>query len=149
MQKSRRIFLDTRVIFAAVLSEAGGARLLFKLGEAGILFLLAGPNVLRECETVVRRKSPASLPLLAHLLELGKIEITAPAPLELVEQAKTIVAYPPDAYVLAEAMGVSPDWFVTHDKTHFLKLDAGVQLQFRIGTPGDFLEVLQDEFRRT
>jgi hypothetical protein len=65
-----RIFLDTSVIFAAVLSEIGRARKLFKLGEAGVLQHIVGSNVLRECEVVVRHKAPTTLPTLAYLLDV-------------------------------------------------------------------------------
>lgn len=147
MKRSHKIFLDTSVIFAAVLSEMGGARKLFRLGEAGVLQLIVGPNVLRECEQVVRRKAPASLPTLAYLLELGMVEITTRSPDEFIEQAKAIVAYEPDAYILAEAIAAEPDWFITHDKAHFLKAYPGSNLTFRTGTPGDLIQALEDEFK--
>jgi predicted nucleic acid-binding protein len=149
MKRSRRIFLDTSVIFSAVLSDTGGARKLFRLGEAGVIQLIVGPNVLRECEEVLRRKVPASLPTLAYLLELGLVEI-APRPLDdSIKQAQTMVAYRPDAYVLAEAMGAEPDWFVSHDKEHFLKIRQDARLTFQVGTPGDLIQHLEDEFTQT
>lgn len=149
LNRSLRIFLDTSVIFAAVLSESGGARVLFRLGEAGVLQLIVGSNVLRECEEVVRRKAPASLPTLAYLLELGVVEITTRSPEEFIEQAKAIVVYEPDATVLAEAMAAEPDWFVTHDKAHFLNANPGSSLSIRIGTPGDLIRALEDEFTQS
>jgi len=54
-QSIRKVFLDTSVVFAAVLSPSGGARKLFQLGEARMLGLFVGHAVLRECEEVVRR----------------------------------------------------------------------------------------------
>ena len=144
-----RIFLDTSVIFAAVLSETGGARKLFRLGEVGVLQLIVGSNVLRECEGVVRRKVPASLPKLAYLLELGMVEIATQSPDDFLEQATAIVVYKPDAYVLAEAIGANPDWFITHDKTHFLSVNPDSNLAFRIGTPGDLIQSLNDEFAQS
>ena len=42
-----RVFLDTSVLFAAVHSETGGARLILKLGEAGVVSLWVGPWVLK------------------------------------------------------------------------------------------------------
>ena len=149
MKRSRRIFLDTSVIFAAVLSETGGARVLFRLGEAGVLQLIVGPNVLRECEQVLRRKVPASLPTLAYLLELGMVEIVARSPDEFIEHANAVVSYEPDAYVLAEAIGAEPDWFITHDKAHFLNANPGSSLTIRIGTPGDLIQALEDEFTQS
>ena len=149
MKRIQRIFLDTSVIFAAVLSETGESRKIFRLGEAGVLQLIVGSNVLRECEDVIRRKVPASLPKLAFLLELGMVEITTQSPDAFIEQATAIVAYKPDAYVLDEAMGAKPDWFITHDKTHFLSVNTGSNLAFRIGTPGDLIQSLEDEFTRS
>ena len=149
MKRIHRIFLDTSVIFAAVLSETGGARKLFRLGEAKVLQLIVGSNVLRECEQVVRRKAPASLPTLAYLLELGMVEITTRSTDDFVEQANAIVAYEPDAYVLAEAIGAEPDWFITHDKAHFLNVNPDSSSAIRIGTPGDLIEALEDEFTQS
>ena len=123
--------------------------MLFRLGEAGVLQLIVGVNVLRECEGVVRRKAPASLPTLAYLLELGMVEIVTRSPDEFIEQAKAIVAYEPDAIVLAEAMAAEPDWFITHDKVHFLDADPGSSFTIRIGTPGDLIQALEDEFTRS
>ena len=146
MRKRVKAFLDTSVIFAAVLSETGGARKLFRLGEAGVLKLIVGSNVLRECEEVVRRKVPVSLPTLAYHLELGRVEIMARSSEGFIMQAKAIVAYEPDAYVLAEAMAAKPDWFITHDKAHFLSANLEASLEFRIGTPGDIIQALEEDF---
>ena len=142
-----RVFLDTSVIFAAVLSPAGGARKLFQLAEAGLLKLIVSPDILRECEEVVRRKSPSSLPLLAQLLAIGEVE-TCPAPTgQQLVKAKRYVRYLPDAHVLAGAIHANPHWFVTHDREHFLNLRADSALSFRIGTPGDLIQTLKDDFR--
>ena len=94
---------------------------LFLLGEIGCLALIVGPTVLQECEGVVRRKVPTSLPLLAQLLEAASTE-TAKAPSRRqIAIAKTYVRYGPDARVLGEAIHAKTDWFLTHDKEHFLR----------------------------
>ena len=144
---SRKVFLDTSVIFAAVLSETGGARQLFRLGEARVIQLIVGRNVLRECEAIVRRKAPASLPMLATLLEMGLVEVSNQPVNEFLKQASFLVAYPPDALILAEALSSGAGWFVTHDKTHFLKYNAVKDLALHICTPGDFLQALAEHFR--
>lgn len=146
MSRSHRVFLDTSVIIAAVLSEQGGARKILQLGEAGAIQLIIGPNVLRECEEVVLRKVPSSLPTLAYLLELARIEVASNPEDDQIEIAKTIVEYEPDAYVLAEAIAAEPDWFITHDKKHFLKIKKGFVMTFQLGTPGDLIQTLEDEF---
>jgi len=111
-----------------------------------VIQLIVGRNVLRECEDVIRRKVPESLPRLACLLDMGGIEINSSSVDDFVEQAKTIVAYEPDAFVLAEAMAADPDWFITHDKAHFLDAKNTSNLAFRVGTPRDLLHALEDEF---
>jgi predicted nucleic acid-binding protein len=143
--KNRKVFLDTSVIFAAVLSPAGGSRKLFQLGEAGVLKLVIGPNVLRECDEVVRRKVPSSLPALAQLLALGRVETSITPTKRHILLARSLVEYKPDALVPAEAIGARPDWFVTHDKEHFLKERKVSDLTFSIGTPGDLIQALKDD----
>ena len=147
MPKKIRVFLDTSVIIAAVLSPTGGARQVFYLGEAGILDLVVGPNVLREADEVVRRKVPVSLPLLAQLLAAGRVE-TAPKPTQKqIETAQARFQYPPDAHVLAEAMATQPAWFITHDQEHFLDQRSDIKLSFEIGTPGDLIQTIKDGYR--
>lgn len=144
--RNLRIFLDTSVVFSAVLSSSGGARKLFHLAEAGLLRLIVGPTVLREADEVVRRKVPASLPLLAQLLDAGRVETTPAAAPEQLEMAQSLVQYVPDAHVLAEAICGEVDWFVTHDKEHFLNSRQEIKLSFEIGTPGDLLQKFKDDF---
>lgn len=145
-RKSLRLFLDTSVIFAAILSPTGGAKKLFLLAEAGIVTLVVGPTVLMESEEVVRRKAPGLLSALAQLLALSNVETSdRPSPAQI-KSAKAYVQYAPDAKVLAEAICARPDWFVTHDKAHFLKGRTKIQLPFEIGTPGDVIQRFKDDF---
>jgi predicted nucleic acid-binding protein len=147
--KSLRVFLDTSVLFAAVLSTTGGARKLFHLGEAGMLRLMVGPTVLNEADEVVRRKAIASRPILAQLLDAGQVEIS-PAPAEIqIASARQYVKYAPDARVLAEAICAEPDWFVTHDKEHLLKQKPVASLPFAVGTPGDLIQSIREKFYLT
>lgn len=144
-QKRYRVFFDTSVIITAIFSSTGGARKLFYLAEADIIDLLAGENVLRETDEVLRRKVPGSLPLLAQLLTISRIA-NSPAPTqEQLTSARKCVTYMPDAYILAEAIQARPDWFVTHDKEHFLNQQKEIDLPFEIGTPGDFIQRLKKD----
>lgn len=86
-----KVFLDTSVIFAAVLSPNGGARMVFRLGEIGYLQLMAGKQVLKECEEVVRRKAPETLPELAVLLDVVNLVVTPEASVEHLERARALV----------------------------------------------------------
>ena len=145
-QINLRIFLDTSVLFAAVLSPTGGARKLFLLAEGRILRLVVGPTVLKECDEVIRRKAPGSLPTLAQLLAAAQMETSAAPTKSQIKAAQAYVRYPPDARVLAEAIHAKPDWFVTHDKEHFLRSHGKFNLPFEVGTPGDLIQTFKDDF---
>jgi len=134
-----RLFLDTSALFSAIHSDSGAARLILKLGEAGVLSLWIGPWVLREAESVFNRKSPHSLPYFALLLERAGVQIGEEADDDAMKMALTVVEYAPDAQVLAEAIMLNVDYFVSFDRTHLVgNLRAGT-LSFPIGTAGDFL----------
>lgn len=144
-KRIRRVFIDTSVLIAAVLSPDGGSRKLFRLAEVGILQLVVGPNVLREADEVIRLKRLSSTPQLAQLLSISGVETSAAPSTRQVGTAKAYVHYSPDAYILAEAIQAKPDWFVTHDKEHFLKKRGKIDLPFEIGTPGDLIQRLRDD----
>jgi len=137
--------MDTSVVFAAVMSPAGGSRKLFRLAEAGLLELVVGPTVLTECEDVIHRKAPRSLPILAQLLTISRVETSLAPTKNQVSTARSYVQYSPDARVLAEAIQAKVDWFVTHDKDHFLKARLKIKLRFEIGTPGDLIQRYIDD----
>ena len=144
--KNPRVFLDTSVVIAAVLSPTGGARKLFLLGEAGVLTLVIGPTVVKECDEVVRRKVPHSLPMLAQLLMATSMGTSVAPTKKQIAKVQALVRYTPDAHVLAEAINSKPDWFVTHDKEHFLKSRGKFSFPFEIGTPGDLLQRFKEDF---
>ena len=144
--KNPRVFVDASVLFAAVLSPTGGARRLFLLAEAGVLKLVVGPTVLKECDEVIRRKAPGSASRLAQLLAEAQTETSTLPSKRQIKTAQSYVRYAPDAHVLAEAIHAKPNWFVTHDKEHFLKSRSKIKLAFEIGTPGDLIQRFKEDF---
>ena len=143
-QKIPEIFLDTSVIIAAVMSQTGGARLLFHLAQAGTVRLLVGGGVLGEVEEVMRRKAPEMIGSLAQLLDDAGIGISKPSTAMQQKKARSLLSYLPDANVLAQAISANPDWFVSHDKEHFVGNPALDDLPFKIGTPGDVIGWLRE-----
>ena len=139
MEDKALAFLDTSVLFAAVLSETGGARLLLKLGEASAVELWIGPWVLREAERVIDRKSPGSKAYLALLLDRSRVRVGPEATENTLQAATAAVTYLPDAQVVAEALTVGVHYFVSLDRAHLVGNPRAGQLPFPIGIPGDFL----------
>jgi predicted nucleic acid-binding protein len=134
-----RVFLDTSVLFAAVWSEGGGSRLILKLGEAGAVSLWVGPTVLREAEAVLRRKSEESRPPMALLLDRAQVQVGPEAGKEALAQALSAVDYLPDAQVLAEALEIEAEYFVSLDQKHLVGNPRTESLPVTVGTPGNFL----------
>ena len=134
-----RVFLDTSMLFAAVLSETGGSRLILELGEAGAIQLVVGPRVLQEADGVLARKAPQHKGLFALLLDRANV-IVGPAPdTASLEQAGDVIAYAPDAHVLAEAIAARSDYLVSLNHKHLVGNPRAAVLSFPIGSPGDFL----------
>ena len=144
-RKIPEIFLDSSVIIAAVMSPTGGARVLFHLSQARSIRLMVGRGVLQETEEVLQRKAPHLLGLLAQLLDEANIEIGNAPNSKQLKQAKSLIEYEPDADVLAQAISAKPDWFVSHDKEHFIGNTGLNDLPFKIGTPGDVIAWLRTQ----
>jgi predicted nucleic acid-binding protein len=143
--RSPDVFLDTSVLIAALMSPTGGARLLFHLAHAGAIRVIVGKGVLQEAEEVMRRKAPGSVGLLAQLLDELNVEIS-PAPTEKhLKEAQSLLKYPPDVSILAQAIASDCDWLVSHDKEHFLGNPALKDLPFQLGTPGDVIAFLREQ----
>ena len=138
-------FLDTSVLFAAILSPAGGARAILILAEQDAIRLWVGPVVLQEADGVFRRKAPDLLPLLAALLDRAQVMVAPAAGPDDQAKAAAIVEYAPDAHVLAEALASGADFFITHDEAHFLRNPLIQTLPCRVGSPGDFLAWIRTE----
>lgn len=142
-----KVFLDTSALFAGIWSAEGGARMILRLGEAETIRLLVSPQVLAEAETVVRRKIPEHIGLLALLLDSSKAEVLPTASPEIVGVALTLTNHQGDAVVLADSGAAEVDFFVTLDKMHFLSNEAlRDALPFPIGTPDDCLAWLREQF---
>lgn len=144
-RKSPRVFLDTSVIIAAIMSPNGGARLLFHLAQADAIRLVVGTVVLREAEEVLRRKAPQHIVTLAQFLDTGNVEIGSAPTVKQQKEASSLLEYEPDADILAQAIASNPDWLVSHDKEHFLGNHLLSKLPFIIGTPGDIIAWLREQ----
>jgi predicted nucleic acid-binding protein len=135
-----KVFLDTSALFAAVLSDTGGARLILKLGEAGAISLWIGPWVLNEAEAVLDRKSPQSKAFFALLLDQSRVQVGEEPGESFHRQAASVIEYVPDAQVVAEALALGVDYLVSFDRKHLVGNPRAGELPFPIGTAGDFLE---------
>ena len=148
MRFKPRLFLDTSALFAGIWSAQGGARMLLKLGEAGVVELLVSSQVLEEIEDVICRKAAQLLPTLALLLDISQAKVEPSAPNELAERCRRLVSHPGDAQILSDAWHNQADFLVTLDRAHFLDVPAlAGQVPFLIGTPGDCLRWIRENLQ--
>ena len=144
------IFLDTSALFSGIWSATGGARMLLKLGEAHAVKLSVSSHVLAEIESVLRRKSPQSLGMLALFLDRSRIAVVSSSSENHIVICQSVVNYTPDAVVLAAAWTAGIDYFVTLDRKHFLN---NQQLRdaapFTVGTPGSYLAWYRGQIQNT
>lgn len=148
MHHKPSLFLDTSALFAGIWSAEGGARMLLRLGEAGVVQLLVSSQVLGEIEQVLRRKAEGRLPVLAILLDRSQAQVVPDAPVELLQQCQAWIPQAGDARILADAWHNQAEFLVTLDRAHFLRVEARVEkLPVAVGTPGDCLAWLRGRFR--
>jgi predicted nucleic acid-binding protein len=145
MTQKPELFLDTSTFSAGLWSENGGARQLLKLGELGLVGILASPQVLKEIEAVLRAKAPQTLGSLALLLDRAQIRVVPSAPQKILHRTGSLAHPPGDARVIADAWSAEVDFFVTLEKQHFLENGILRQsLPFPLGTPEEALAWTRD-----
>ena len=140
MGAESKVFLDTSILFAAAHSETGGARLILKLGETGAVSLWVGPWVLKEAEGVLDQKSPRSKGYFALLLDRSGVQVGEEPDETMLHRARSVIDYVPDAQVVAEALALGVNYFVSFGREHLVGNPQVGELPFPIGAAGDFLE---------
>lgn len=142
-----RIFLDTSVLFSAIYSAEGGARELTRLSELGVIRLLISTDVLKEIERVIGKKLRKQVVQIAEFIEAANIEIVGHPSETEIKSAERLVDYKADARILAGAFAAHANYFVTLDREDFISnKKLANALPFELGTPGDCLKWLREEF---
>lgn len=123
-----KLFLDSALIIAALCSgnpAASPGYGLFKLGEAGLVYLYTSEDVLRETQGVLAELLGEAADkvklLLAENLAMANIIVTPPPSDSAISDCYNITQYHPDARILAAAMEQDCEVFVTYDREHLLK----------------------------
>ena len=143
MSKPRpRVFLDSNVVFSGVYSPEGAPGIILEHFVKGSISVVVSQQVLEEVVRTIRAKLPSALPALRRLLVSIPPEVVAdPQPQETERWMKKLPLG--DAAILAAAIGVRPDFFITGDK-HFTE-DPSIaeEAGLHIVTPAHFLGLLE------
>lgn len=138
-----KLFLDANVIFSATASTSGASRVLFELAEHNLLVLLSSTYALREVKLNVQIKlGEDHLPTLFSLISVLHAVDDQPAPEKISNQFKSLIVAK-DLPILCSAYQQSVDWLITLDRKDFMtKQLKNAKFNFKIGTPGDYLQQL-------
>jgi putative PIN family toxin of toxin-antitoxin system len=137
-----RVFLDTNVIFSGLYSSQGAPGVILKYFIEGRIRVVVSQQVLEEVIRTIKEKLPEALPALNKFLVNSSPEVGAdPLPEAIQHWTKEI--HPGDAAILAAAVAVNPDYFITGDN-HFLENHNIIEKSgLNIVTPAQFLKLLE------
>lgn len=137
-----RVFVDTNVLIAGVLSRTGASAAILDLGEAEELVLVVSQQVLVEADRTFVAKFP-------HLIARYRAFIKNLAPLLAADPTRAAIAraariiHADDAPILAAAHQESLDYLVTLNTRHFATPQARAFLSVPIATPAEFLHAFR------
>jgi predicted nucleic acid-binding protein len=141
-----RIFLDSSVLVAGVLSITGAARVLMVMSEMGEIELLVSEYVIVETERTLARKVPHALPEFRQAIKDANIKIVHDPSSKEVQDNLYLMTDAEDIPILLSAMKAKVDYLATHNRKHFLD-DPKVaeRSNLRIGSPGDVLMWVREQ----
>ena len=140
---SRRLFLDSSALYAAIYSSTGAARELIRWSIQGRVQLIASQDVLEETQRNIARKAPEIADVFHFFLAMLPLEIVPDPTKAEVRQAEQFVAQK-DAPIVAAARKANVDYLVTFDKKHLLqKKDLSEYVGGEILTPGELVVLLR------
>jgi predicted nucleic acid-binding protein len=138
MQRGLRVFLDTSALLAGLNSPTGAAGTILTACFIGEITPIISPQVIEESERNISLKFPKlQLPFQSFLLIPP--EVTSTPTLAQIRKAYKIIPTS-DAPILAAALKVQPNAFVTWDIRDFLKKQVQKRTPFPILLPGEFLK---------
>jgi putative PIN family toxin of toxin-antitoxin system len=137
-----RVFLDTNVIFSGLYSSQRAPGAILEYFIEGRISVVVSQQVLEELIHTIKEKIPKALPALKRFLINAPPEVGAdPSPEAIQRWAKKI--HPADAAILAAAIEVKPDYFITGDH-HFLENPDIIEKSgLNIVSPAQFLKLAE------
>lgn len=140
-----RLFLDSNVLTAGIVSTWGLDKAVLSLCAARICRLVLAEAVREEVEEnlLIRLSGVESgeahrvLDDYARLIALMKPEVVPYPRQEEVKAARGLIRHAADVPVLLSAIASRPDWFLTHNTKHFTPVVAR-RTGLRFATPVEF-----------
>lgn len=136
-----KIFIDSSVIIAGLLSASGGSAKILELRESKLVEGNISAQVVEEISSVIKRKIPEMNENFRALLKHSNLKILKMVPTGIQNEAKNWIKDPNDRHILAAAKYLKVDYLLTLDLHHFIK-DQNVAKKsgLKIITPKEFLQ---------
>ena len=145
--KAWRVFLDSSVLIAGVVSQTGASSAILDLGEAGEIVIILSRGVLVETDRVFEKKFPDLTGQFREFIKSLSPEVAEdPAPQEIREAENFIDKG--DAPILAAAKKENIHYLVSLDIKHFHAKKARGYLKTPIVTPAQFLMEFRHVFEK-
>jgi predicted nucleic acid-binding protein len=137
-----RVFFDTSVYIAALISPDGAAGELIRLAEAGVIRMIVSQEVIIESDRVLAKKFPE---LVQESRKLWKYLSPEIAPEPISNQIKPFLQKLPkaDASILCSAQLVNVSAFVTWNTRDFMAKNVSSLVDFPIVVPADGLTLFR------
>lgn len=144
-----RLFLDSNVLTAGIVSEWGLDKAVLSLCAAKVCRLVLAEVVRDEVEENLllhaeRRPTLDFDKLIEHyrrLIVLTDAEMVPYPNRPLVHASRHLIRHEADVPVLLSAIASKPDWLLTHNTKHFTRA-VSLRTGLRIGTPPQFFRTL-------
>jgi len=149
-----RLFLDSNVLTAGIISSWGLDKAILSLCAARVCRLVLAEAVRDEVENNLMFHAE-HLPLVQaerliedyrRLVKLTNPELVPYPEIGMVNSSRHLIRHAADVPVLLSAMASKPDWLLTHNIKHFTPAVAQ-RTSLRIATPADFFRTLTSLFR--
>ena len=149
MTRLLRLFLDSNVLIAGVVSPWGLDKAVLSLCAARICRLVLAEAVRDEVEEALLLPRPALSPADARqvkedfhrLIALTEPEVVPYPSSDRVRANRHLIRHLPDVPVLLSAIDSRPDWLLTHNTKHFTNA-VSQRTGVRIATPSGFFQTL-------
>ena len=141
------IFLDTSAILAGLNSPTGAAGGILAACFNNEIIPVISPQIIEEAERNIPIKFRGLLPAWQSFLLIPP-KVTPEPTLREVKQAYKILPTS-DAPILASALKIQPDAFVTWNTRHFHRAEVQRTAAFPIVTPGEFLRIFKSDLGKT
>lgn len=138
-KKERRIFLDSSVVFAAVLSPTGGSFRVIREARMRGFSLCITRYVIQEVERGLTERYPRMVEYFhSFFIHFPFVIVRDPMP----RMTQKYMHYLPaeDTPILAAAISAKAKHLLTLDKQHFLIPLRNIPLPIKISTPGEFIQ---------